>query len=61
MLIMGEAMSEGRDCMEISVPPPPCCYKAKTTLGFPTVAQWVKDPMLSQRGRGFDPWPGIVD
>ena len=34
-------------------------YKTQT-LGVPVVAQQVKDPTLSLRGHGFDPWPSSV-
>ena len=32
----------------------------KKPTGVPTVAQQVKDLILSMRGRGFDPWPCSV-
>lgn len=39
------------------------CFNSIMLLGVwgvPTVAQWVKDPVLSLWQHRFDPWPGRV-
>ena len=34
-----------------------CIYSKKYDTGVPTVAQWVKDPVLPQQQLRFNPWP----